>query len=108
VQRPVDRELALLVEDRDQRLALDQLHDEEGELRAALVLGLAVVVDRGDVGVGQRRRCAGASLRKRATKLGSPVNSLRSTLAATTRSRTRSRARHTSPMPPVAMGAVIS
>jgi hypothetical protein len=33
VQRPVDRELALLVQDRDQRLALDQLHDEEGQLR---------------------------------------------------------------------------
>jgi hypothetical protein len=49
-----------------------------------------------------------ASLRKRARKLGSPVYSLRSTLAATMRSSTRSRARQTSPMPPVAIADTIS
>ena len=60
VQRPVDRELALLVQDRDQRLALDELHDEEGQLLVAGVVdGLAVVVDRGDVRMGQGGRVPG-------------------------------------------------
>jgi hypothetical protein len=59
VQRPVDGERALVVQDRDERLTLDELHDEEGQLLAGVVDGLAVVEDGGDVGVGQGRGVAG-------------------------------------------------
>ena len=48
------RERAALVEDRRERLAGDELHDEEGE-----TLVLAVVEDRGDVGVHQGGRVDG-------------------------------------------------
>ena len=48
------RQRALLADDRRERLAGDELHHEVGE-----VVVLAVVEDRGDVGVHQRRRVEG-------------------------------------------------
>jgi hypothetical protein len=48
------------VQDRDERLALDELHDEEGQLLVAGVVdGLAVVVDRGDVRMREGGRVPG-------------------------------------------------
>ena len=109
VQRPVDGQRALVVQDRDQRLALDELHDQEGELLgAAVVDGLAVVVDRGDVRVGQRRGVPGLVAEPGEEARVAGVLALAAPWPRRSRSSTRSRAFQTSPMPPVAIGAVIS
>ena len=108
VQRPVDREPALVVQDRDERVALDELHDQERQLLGAGVVdGLAVVVDRGDVRVGQRGRVPGL--------VAEPGQEARvaHVLAAEHLGRDGPvehpvAGRQTSPMPPMAIGAVIS
>ena len=88
-----------------QRLALDELHHEVGARRRRPVDRAWPRRSRRPTrcrGGGGRRR-GGPRSRSGCRKSASSANSGLSTLTATARSRTVSRARHTSPMPPVAM-----
>ena len=87
-----------LVELGAERLAFQKLHDGVGD---AVVL--PEIVNRQDVGVGERRDRLRLAL-ERASAPGSAATDSGSTLIATTRSSFSSRARYTSPIPPAPMG----
>ena len=77
-----------------QRLALDQLHDQEMS-----AVGLLEAVERGDVRVIQRRQDLRFALEPRHA-VGVGREDVEETLIATSRLSRVSRARYTSPMPP--------
>ena len=86
-----------------QRLALQKLHDGEGD-----AILRSEVEDREDVGMGQRRDRARLALEARKELRGLPTAYPGSTFTATSRLSFESRARYTSPIPPAPSGERIS